>query len=67
MRTISLRVAQITLKADNDFYSQLNYLKKNSLEVTIENLKGVPKYNACDVVYGEDGKVGVSKTGMGSR
>lgn len=48
----------LELRADNDFYSQRNYLEQNHMAVTVENLRKLPKQLP---LVGE-----VSKTGLGS-
>jgi phosphomevalonate kinase len=50
--------AVITLQADNDFYSQRNYLEQKGEKVTARTLRTVPPFNE---LVGE-----VSKTGLGS-
>jgi phosphomevalonate kinase len=49
---------ELTLEADNDFYSQRNYLESKGEKVTAASLRTVPAFNE---LVGE-----VSKTGLGS-
>ena len=51
----------IRLMADNDFYSQSEYLTSKGLDPTLENLKLVPKFNATGSKIAT-----VSKTGLGT-
>jgi phosphomevalonate kinase len=55
---------EIILQADNDFYSQLEYLQQRQWPISAESLRKLPKFLACPVE--EDGKVSVAKTGLGS-
>lgn len=48
----------LELRADNDFYSQRNYLEQHDMAVTVENLRKLPKQQP---LVGD-----VSKTGLGS-
>lgn len=55
----------INLRADNDFYSQINHLKQRGLDLTPQNVESLEPFLPCpkDVTTG---KVIVNKTGMGS-
>ena len=61
-RSLRGSFVNIDLEADNDFYSQINYLKKQGLPVTYSNLQKVPRFNPCE----RNPSGGVNKTGMGS-
>ncbi|KAJ3258988.1 phosphomevalonate kinase [Boothiomyces macroporosus] len=52
---------KITVNADNDFYSQLEYLKDRNLPATLNSLKDIPKFNAANCSISK-----VHKTGLGS-
>ena len=54
----------IKLRADNDFYSQINHLKQRGLELTPQNVESLEPFLPCP--KDSDGKVIVNKTGMGS-
>jgi phosphomevalonate kinase len=65
METISTTgPLQIYLKADNDFYSQIDYLSDQSLPLLSSSLHLLERFRPCPVL--PSGKVKVSKTGMGS-
>ena len=55
---------KVILRADNDFYSQIDLLKSKDLPLLSTSLKTVPRFQPCprDAL----GKVIISKTGMGS-
>eukprot|EP01138_Halocafeteria_seosinensis_P006804 gb/GECG01006957.1/.p1 GENE.gb/GECG01006957.1/~~gb/GECG01006957.1/.p1 ORF type:complete len:340 (+),score=40.33 gb/GECG01006957.1/:1-1020(+) len=55
---------ELTLLADNDFYSQLQVLESRSLPVTRESLSQLPKCQECP--RDSQGQAVVSKTGLGS-
>lgn len=38
---------EITLRADNDFYSQIHELQRRNLPVTAKSLKQLPKFQPC--------------------
>ena len=54
----------IKLRADNDFYSQINHLKQRGLELTPQNVESLEPFLPCP--KDSEGKVIVNKTGMGS-
>ncbi|KAJ3319626.1 phosphomevalonate kinase [Boothiomyces sp. JEL0866] len=51
----------VVVQADNDFYSQLEYLETAELPVNLDSLKSIPKFNKsnCSITN-------VHKTGLGS-
>jgi len=53
----------VTLRADNDFYSQQGPLKARGLPYTVESLRSLPKFLPC---LNEQGETDVAKTGLGS-
>ncbi len=55
----------LTLRADNDFYSQVRELKNRQLPLTSSSLSQLPKFMPCPL-NAASGKVEVAKTGMGS-
>lgn len=55
---------RITLRADNDFYSQVDHLRERSMPVSSEALASLPPFMPCPL--SSAGDVIVSKTGMGS-
>lgn len=55
---------KVVLRADNDFYSQVDQLKSMGLPLLSRSLKTVPRFQPCP--RDEQGKVIISKTGMGS-
>ncbi|CAB9520370.1 Phosphomevalonate kinase [Seminavis robusta] len=52
---------EITILADNDFYSVTPHLKKREWEATAENLAKLPKFLPCNLSSGS-----LQKTGLGS-
>lgn len=54
----------IKLRADNDFYSQINHLKQRGLDLTPQHVESLEPFLPCP--KDSDGKVIVNKTGMGS-
>jgi len=54
----------IKLRADNDFYSQINHLKQRGLDLTPQDVESLEPFLPCPKDSG--GKVIVNKTGMGS-
>jgi phosphomevalonate kinase len=54
----------IKLRADNDFYSQINHLKQRGLDLTPQNVESLEPFLPCP--KDSQGKVIVNKTGMGS-
>ena len=54
----------IKLRADNDFYSQINHLKQRGLDLTPQNVESLEPFLPCP--KDSEGKVIVNKTGMGS-
>jgi len=54
----------IKLRADNDFYSQINHLKSRGLDLTPQNVESLEPFLPCP--KDSEGKVIVNKTGMGS-
>ena len=55
---------RLTLRADNDFYSQKAQLESRGLALTAASLRGLPAHLPC--VVGADGGAEVAKTGLGS-
>lgn len=55
---------RITLRADNDFYSQVSHLTERGLPVSTDSLASLPSFLPCPL--DDEGKLSVSKTGMGS-
>jgi phosphomevalonate kinase len=53
----------VTLRADNDFYSQQTHLRAKGLAYTTESLKSLPSFQPC---VNEQGETEVNKTGLGS-
>ena len=58
------RILGIKLRADNDFYSQIDTLRLRGLTPSHENLSRLPRFMPCPKTA--EGKVIVNKTGMGS-
>lgn len=58
------RMLGIKLRADNDFYSQIDTLRMRGLTPSYENLSNLPRFMPCPKT--SEGKVIVNKTGMGS-
>lgn len=56
---------ELSLHADNDFYSQRAHLEAGGLPVTTANLATLPRFNPCPVDPAT-GKAVVNKTGLGS-
>jgi len=54
----------IKLRADNDFYSQINHLKQRGLDLTPQDVESLEPFLPCP--KDSEGKVIVNKTGMGS-
>lgn len=54
----------IKLRADNDFYSQINHLKQRGLDLTPQDVESLEPFLPCP--KDADGKIIVNKTGMGS-
>lgn len=59
------RVLRLTLRADNDFYSQRAHLLARGLAVTRAHLAALPRFLPCPR-DGVSGAAAVSKTGLGS-
>ncbi|OQR91919.1 hypothetical protein THRCLA_08842 [Thraustotheca clavata] len=55
---------EITLEADNDFYSQSEHLVKRGLAMTRANLAQLPPFLPCPL--NDQGQAIIMKTGMGS-
>jgi len=55
----------ITLRADNDFYSQIKELHKKNLPLLSSSLLTIQRFNPCPIDP-DTGKMEVAKTGMGS-
>ena len=55
----------IKLRADNDFYSQINHLRHRGLDLTPQNVQSLEPFLPCPKDL-TTGKVIVNKTGMGS-
>ena len=55
----------ITLRADNDFYSQIKELQKKNLPLLSSSLLTIQRFNPCPI-NPDTGKMEVAKTGMGS-
>ncbi|KAJ3269577.1 phosphomevalonate kinase [Terramyces sp. JEL0728] len=60
-RTLLPTALKVVVNADNDFYSQLEYLESNGLPVNAESLKKIPSFNSTGTSIGQ-----VHKTGLGS-
>jgi len=54
----------IKLRADNDFYSQINHLKQRGLDLTPQDVESLEPFLPCP--KDSEGMVIVNKTGMGS-
>jgi phosphomevalonate kinase len=60
----AIEALDITIRADNDFYSVLHHLKERRLDATFENVRTLPKFLPCPT--SEEGQAIVHKTGLGS-
>jgi len=55
----------VKLRADNDFYSQVQYMEAHGLDLTPGNISSLPNFLPCPV-DAQTGALVVNKTGMGS-